>query len=490
MYNSNLIHKLLDKIPLAVYLTNKQCKIIFFNKASEILSGYTRQEVVGKSMIDLPKIFRSQIDAAPVSLSTKIEQLIRGKTDFTQAIFHCQRKNGSSYHIEANYCSLKNQGNKIQGILVYTRDISHQIDTLRLQKIFPYIFDSMRQSCVIVDKSGKITHFNRATEKITNISRDEAIGKIPRDILPIPKLVNGYSLDNNMEVRPEGVLKTKQPLVDIAVTTCCDGQTKELLMDTYPILDENQEIMGAINFAKDITLFRTMERELQKQEKLALIGQLAAATAHETRNPLTVAMGFLQFLEQGIEKGLPKEKQLSYVQVVKEELQLINKVTEEFLWLGKEKKDEMSKLNLNDLINNLRPILENKVLSSEVVLELELAPSLPEVTGYPKQLKQVFLNLAQNSFQVLKPKEGRLKIRTSHLTKDDQVLISFADNGPGIQPEVLAKIFDPFFTTNETGNGLGLFICKRIVEKHYGEIRVESSPEGGAEFIVTLPTCP
>lgn len=489
MYNSHLIHRFLDKIPLAIYLANTQAKIIFFNRAAEALSGYNRQEVLGKAIRELPRLF-GQTDNFPSSLPTKVQQIIKGEIDFAQAILRCQHKDGFPYHVESNYFCLKGQNKNPQGVLVYARDISQEVTTLKLQRIFPYIFDSMRQCCIIIDKDKKITHFNRATEKLTNISRKEAIGKNPRDVFPVPQLINGCPLDKSPVSSPELVLETGEALLDATLTTCWNGQIRELLVDIYPILDEDQEIMGAINFAKDITLFRTMEKELQKQEKLALIGQLAAATAHETRNPLAVAMGFLQLLEQGIKKNIAKDKQLSYLNLIKEELQLINKVTEEFLWLGKEKKDELHLLNINELIKNLIPILENKALSSELKLQLVLEPALPCVNGCPNQLKQIFLNLAQNSFQVLEPQKGRLKIKTAYLAKEQQVLISFSDNGPGMPEEVLEKIFDPFFTTNETGNGLGLFICKRIVDKHQGKIKAENLAEGGAEFIIMLPAYP
>lgn len=482
MFKNTLIYSFFDKLPLAIALHDLDFNLVFFNQAAETITGYSSQELLGKSINEVIYTLTDEKDIR-LAFDHKMSQFLRGEIDFIQAMLNCQRKNGTTFYAEINLCYLKTTHSEPEGILFYARDISQEEEILKLQSIFPYVFNSMRQSCIVIDKNKKITHFNREAEDLLQISREEAIGKTPSDIYPIAD----YLRSRDLKPAAEMALEKEEPILDLTVTAAYGGEIKSLLIDAYQVRNEEGEIIGAMSFSRDITLLRNLEKELQIQEKLALIGQLAAATAHEIRNPLTVGLGFLELLKQAIEKETPKEKQLSYMKIIKDEMHLINKVIKEFLWLGKEKKDEKSLVEVNKLLNDILPILESEAIHFEVGIKIEIEPELPPIEGNPEQLKQVFFNLIQNAFQALKPQEGNLKVKAYYLVEENKVCVTFTDNGPGISLENIEEIFQPFFTTKETGSGLGLFICKRILERHKGEIKVKNNSKGGSVFIVTLP---
>jgi len=233
---------------------------------------------------------------------------------------------------------------------------------------------------------------------------------------------------------------------------------------------------------KYLLLKRQTEKERLQYEaqKLELVGTLAASTAHEIRNPLTGIKGLLQLLG---EKYKDADDQY-YFQVIDTELQRINEIASEFLILGKPTAQNREIIDLSAIVNELQPLVISEGNSYSSVCSWEVPPEPIRIEGIKDQIKQVLLNLSKNSFESMKI-GGTLTIRL-YKTKQ-QAKLEIADTGEGIQKKDLEKIFHPFYTSKDTGTGLGLVICKRIIESMGGTISIESTLSVGTTVFISLP---
>lgn len=264
------------------------------------------------------------------------------------------------------------------------------------------------------------------------------------------------------------------------------GERKhEWMLDGDLLCDEGKAI-GAYIVFRDMTHLHELEEQVRRSDRLKMIGEVAAGTAHEIRNPLTAIKGFIQLLQRTlIEREMNRE--LDYIEIVLTELERVNALVGEFLLLSKPKKVELLPFRLGKLFEEMLPMLRNEALMHNVALHYESRPDLPPVFADKEMLKQVFLNLGKNAIEAME-QGGSLIIRERRgRSGAGEVTVDVCDTGPGIPEERLERIFDPFFTTKEQGTGLGLSICQRIVHELGGRLGVKSGA-GGTIFSVTIPT--
>jgi two-component system, sporulation sensor kinase E len=258
----------------------------------------------------------------------------------------------------------------------------------------------------------------------------------------------------------------------------------ELLLDSNVLRDENNHIVGAYIIFKDVTNLRSLEEQVQRSDRLAMIGQIAAGTAHEIRNPLTSIKGFLQVLRKTLqEQGM--ERECGYTEIMLTEINRINELVNEFLLLSKPKNVTYHALDISQAIRDIMPIINNEALLHGVIVQYESASRLPEVIADRELLKQVFLNICKNGIEAMGD-GGHLTVTEKVDEEERKVNIEIHDTGPGIPTFVIDKIFDPFFTTKDEGTGLGLSVCQRIIHDVGGHIRV-SSKGFGTTFTVGIP---
>ncbi|WP_079906388.1 nitrogen regulation protein NR(II) [Carboxydocella sp. JDF658] len=229
-----------------------------------------------------------------------------------------------------------------------------------------------------------------------------------------------------------------------------------------------------------ITRKSAKQREiaLSNSVRLATIGQLAAGLAHEIRNPLTAVKGFLQLYSLG------NKLDTETIQLMKTELNRINQLVTDLLYLSAPLTEPKNKEqhDLNQLVCEVAELLKPE-LKTGVQLKLQLA-TLPPVAMDRNQIKQVILNLVQNALHAVSNSPGEVLLET--VRNGPQVIVRVRDNGPGIPPDLQERIFDPFYTTKEYGTGLGLTICRQLINAHGGQIRIDSHP-GRTLVEFTLP---
>ncbi|WP_336745301.1 ATP-binding protein [Paenibacillus sp. y28] len=269
-----------------------------------------------------------------------------------------------------------------------------------------------------------------------------------------------------------------------AVSWTNNQERFELLMDSNLLKDSLGTTVGAYIIFKDVTNLRSLEQQVQRSDRLAMIGQIAAGTAHEIRNPLTSIKGFMQVLKTTfIEKGMTKEE--SYTDIMLTEIDRINELVSEFLLLSKQKDVHLDSVDVSTVLRDMLPILNNEAILHNVIIRYNKAKALPKVVADREMLKQVFLNIGKNGIEAMVG-GGTLTITERYEDDEQRVNIDIHDNGPGIPAFLVDKIFDPFFTTKDEGTGLGLSICQRIIHDIGGNIRV-SSKGYGTTFTVSIP---
>lgn len=219
------------------------------------------------------------------------------------------------------------------------------------------------------------------------------------------------------------------------------------------------------------------------QDRLTLLGQMTSSFVHEFRNPLTSIQGFIQLLKD-------EYKDMKYLDIISSELEQLNFRISQFLLLSKKEVigKEKTAFSLNALVEEVLSFLYPSILDSKVkVLDnLNLVGEI-ELYGYADEIRQVFINIVFNALDVLSQYRDDPTIQIKGFKLENNfVKILVSNNGPMIPEQQLNTIFEPFVTTKKLGTGLGLFVCREIIEKHKGKLACQSIPDQ-TSFIITLP---
>jgi PAS domain S-box-containing protein len=226
-----------------------------------------------------------------------------------------------------------------------------------------------------------------------------------------------------------------------------------------------------------------LEQQLLASGRLVAVGELTASMAHEFNNPLGIVLGFAQGVLSSMD---PSDTHYHHVEIIVEEAKRCEKLVQELLEFGRPKSSDFTPTDVEPLIQKTLDLVQLRATKNNVETTTEIAPQMPQMHADPQQLQQVLLNLSLNALDAM-PKGGTLTIGAS-IDSLNQLTITVADTGIGIDADVLPRIFQPFFTSKKRrGLGLGLPICARIVKSHGGRIEVDSEPGTGTIFKIHLP---
>jgi signal transduction histidine kinase len=227
------------------------------------------------------------------------------------------------------------------------------------------------------------------------------------------------------------------------------------------------------------------QEQLIWKTRMAAMGEIAAAVAHEARNPLGALSNCVQLL-----RGNPNitGEDAELLEIVHTESQRLNEIISDFLAFGRPRPPQFEAVDVHEVVDSTLALLRRDGrCPPSIVFVTKFDPASSAVRADRDQLRQVFWNLFLNAVQAM-GEQGELRVDTQ--SEGSAVQISVQDTGPGISPETLGRLFEPFYTTRAGGTGLGLAIVRRILEEHNGEIRVDSEPDVGACFTLTLPAAP
>ncbi len=230
-----------------------------------------------------------------------------------------------------------------------------------------------------------------------------------------------------------------------------------------------------------IRINERLKSDLRKSEQLRLVSELAASVAHEVRNPMTVARGFIQLIHSNANISNNERK---YLQLTLSELDRAQSIISDYLSLAKSKKSELQTINITYTLDKVRHTIQAYALMNNVSVYLDV-PSQLKINGDEKELTQVILNIAKNAIEAM-PEGGSLFLSASHTGQN--VRVKIADTGTGMTKEEVNQLGTAYYSTKEKGTGLGLMVSFNIIRSWGGHIQVNSQINKGTEFLITLPT--
>ncbi len=359
-----------------------------------------------------------------------------------------------------------------------------RLATLPTNALLATIVEDSSDAILSKTLDGVITSWNRAAELMYGYTKDEAIGSSVTMLLPE---------DRKDEVRQymERLARGERINSYETVRVAKNGSKFNVLLTISPVRDARKRIVGASTIARDITARKLAEQALQRAEKLALAGRMAATVAHEINNPLEAVNNILYLLRNSVELNPDARK---FVELACDELERVMQITQLTLGMQRGPSRNPVSLQVTSLIDNLLTLYMGKTKKLGIKIVRQYSDE-GTVVGFPVELQQVFSNLIVNAMDAMASKGNRLVLgvrRARHSTTGELgVRVSVLDNGPGIAREHSGHLFQPFYTTKgEQGTGIGLWISHNIVEKHHGTLRMHSSVRPGRSgtcFSVFLP---
>jgi signal transduction histidine kinase len=263
------------------------------------------------------------------------------------------------------------------------------------------------------------------------------------------------------------------------------------------IHDDDGRQVGATVFFKDLTRVEQIEERERLRDRLAALGEMAAAIAHEVKNPLASIEVMAGLLRRQF-AGQPETRET--LDEIIHEAKMANAIVVEVLEFVRPIQLQLERVPVDKLLADAVAIAEGKITRGRITIETRIDPQVPALVADEHQLRQLFTNLLTNAFESMHG-AGRVDIRASLVPAEEEsalggtplpsrVVIEVRDSGPGISPDDFERIFNPFFTTKPQGTGLGLAIVRKVVDAHDGHIDAMSAPGRGTTFRVTLPALP
>lgn len=336
---------------------------------------------------------------------------------------------------------------------------------------------SMAAVIVVVNRTGRIVVFNNKAEKDFGLCAKDVIGKdFNKVFYHVPKHEQ-YILR---------ALYCGFEMQEAELSYCPYAGKEGRFLYTVHKLVSGGKAYGAVWIKKEITAAGLYKDELQEAEIQAAVSQIAAATAHEIRNPLATARGFVQMAQSILEKkgGNQSEIILEYLAEAMAGIDNATHTISDFLALVHPRQDGLQIANINKIVHEVMHVIESVGAMSGVVIETSLDENIPVCLLDIDGIKKALLHVLHNAIQAMSG-GGRLTVTTSEV--NEYACISIADTGVGIPKEHLDRIYTPFFTTKAQGSGLGLTLANRIIQHHDGYIRVESVESQGTTVSIFLP---
>jgi two-component system NtrC family sensor kinase len=468
-----LFETLANKSPVGVYIV-QDGKFCYVNPSFERCTGYKEDELLGWDSLEL--VFLEDREMVRENAIKMLKGELASPYQFR--VIH---RTGSIRWVMESVSSIRYGGR--QATLGSYMDITERKraeEALReSEERYKALFDSTIAGTLVIDAETKeVVLCNQVAAKMFGFnSVEEAVGINLLDFIPL------NDKEKVLEVTVKDMLEQDLRQVNEFRVVTKDG--REIWINAVGARIELGGKPAGLVSCVDVTEQKRQRGRQMIIDRLASIGELAAGTAHELNNPLTSIIGFSQLL---MEKDIPDDIRED-LELIYNEAQRAADVVKNLLTFAREHVP-MKQLNqINNIIEDVLRLRAHEQKVDNIEVKRQLAPALPEIMVDYFQMQQVFLNIIINAeyFMTQAHNRGTLTITTKK--HNSNVMISIADDGPGIPPENLSQIFHPFFTTKQTGKGtgLGLSICHAIVTKHGGQIYAKSQQGKGATFFVELP---
>jgi PAS domain S-box-containing protein len=497
-YERDLLQALLDNIPDTIYYKDANSRFTRINKAQAIVLGLNNpKEAIGKSDFD----FFTPEHAKDAYLDE--QRMIKTGKPVINKIEKIRRADGQFRWVSATKVPIKDHSGRVVGLVGMSRDIteSRQIEEkMEYERdLFNGLMDNMPDAIYFKDRNSRFIRVSKVSCPGMGIKNPEdAAGMTDFDFSP-KEMAEQFMADDQMVMESGKSMVGKEEVMLSKVGKTWYSATK------VPIRNKDGEVIGLVGISRDITKIKQTEEELRRYstqleelveertkklrevQRLAAIGETAAMVGHDLRNPLQTVAAIPYMVEQIIKvmpastKGYAEKKGLpGLMDMLRDQTVYMNKIVSDLQDYARPVNLDLNATNLHAMVNETMYVLhvpENVEVNNEIRQDFTAF-----VDSY--LIKRVMTNLILNAIQAM-PEGGKLTITASSV--DDKVSLSVQDTGVGISEENIPRLFQPLFTTKAKGQGLGLPVCKRIVEAHGGKFTVTSRVGCGSTFTVYLP---
>ena len=462
-------------------------RVTFWSAGSERLYGWTAREMTGRPVHET---LATQFPQPPATIAVALRRDGRWDGELRQA-----RRDGTVIAVASHWVLLRGGDGHGDRILEINTDVT---DATRARRQFEEreahlqsILDTVPDAMVVIDERGVIQSFSRAAERMFGVAAADAVGRNVRILMPSPHR-------ERHDAYIERYLHTGERRI-IGVGRVVTGQRKD--GTTFPI----ELAVGEIDlpgrrlftgFVRDLTQRQITEKRLQElQDELAHVarvselGQMSAALTHELKQPLTAITNYIEasrahMAAAKIALAAPAVPEL--LDKAQAQTMRAAEIIQRLRQLFQKRETEYGIESINKVVEEASALALVGAREAAIRVRLALDPDVPPVRIDKVQIQQVVLNLVRNAMEAMAEVEERLlTIRTARLEDGAQVTIQ--DTGPGLADEVRRKLFQPFITTKEKGMGIGLSVCRAIVDAHGGLIEAAANPGGGTTFTFTVP---
>jgi PAS domain S-box-containing protein len=486
------LRQLIEYAPDSIYITDLYGNFIDGNKQAEQMVGYKKEELIGKNMLEVGLLPEKYLPKAAGLLEKNLGRQRTGPDEFELI-----RKDGTTVTVEISSFPIEREGKvEVMGI---ARDITERNNMekalLESEAKYRTLFERANDAFIYANLEGNLADVNPKTEELAGFKKEDVLGK------PFWEL--GFlSIEDLFKLADFQSIHGPRTGLELAITKK-NGEKRFIEVNADSVRKDGIKL-GFVAVVRDVTERKTMQEKLKeyaehleemvkertrelkesqerliKSERLAAIGQLATMVGHDLRNPLTSIQNASYYLKVKLDAS-QDENMGKMLEIIGKEINHANNIIKDLLDFSRVKKPELKKLDLTWLIQDT---LEQLKLPPNIKLTTNFSPT-PIIQADPHQLRRIFENITLNGIQAM-PNGGELTVSTKQ--NDDFVEIAFTDTGVGIPDKNMDKLFTPLFTTKAQGVGLGLAICKNIVESHNGRIEATSKVGQGSTFTVKLP---
>ncbi len=477
---------LFDLVADSVFMVGQEGGIIAVNQREEQVLGYSEADVVGKLFMEVVLPRHQEVT------SRLINKIVEGESRVPTQEIEVFNRLGQSLPVEMDLIRI--EGGETLSVMVQLRDITErkrleqQLQEYReelevkvkertreIEETKQYLENLLENANDVIytlDTDQRFTYVNSKVE-IWGYRKEDLIGRPYLSLLS--KRHRGRRLKSTLDIGAKQVYEVE--------VMSRSGEARAVMVSVSPLCDPDGDILGVLGIARDVTETKKLEQQIQNSEKLASVGKLAAGVAHEINNPLGGILNCLYNLRKGT---VSPARQEEYLASMEDGLRRVQKIVRQLLDFSQQHEPELSSTDINVVVERVLVLTNHALLANQIRLDKQLRPDLPELMVDRHMIEQVLMNLILNAVQAIKG-GGTITIRTRVIEGTCQIDVE--DTGCGIPPNVLPRIFDPFFTTKETGEGtgLGLSVSLGIIERHGGQIRVDSEVGKGTVFTVCLP---
>lgn len=373
-----------------------------------------------------------------------------------------------------------------EGEIVGTITIAHDLSKIRrledeLAKKNRFMANILRDSAdaiITMDPNDIVTSWNKGAEHIFGYLASEMIGKSVSIIVP-HELHEARELEQiSHKFKSLGAVRSHQ-----TERITKDGRRIQVIFTRTAIRDDSGQVVGSSSVVKDVTSYRSLEKQLADAEHLATLGELSAGLAHEIKNPLAGIKGAIDVIRHSLPETYEHQEILGDVI---HEVNRIDKIVRDLLNYAKPKPASHSSIDMSVLVHRIVAIAGSTSKRGANPIKISQLAPIPKFTGDETQLEQVLLNLLLNAQHAIRA-GGHIEVVLDYDADPAVVRMEVRDDGPGIRESIQKRIFQPFFTTRTDGVGLGLATCLKNVQYHGGTIEVDSEAGRGTTFTVSIP---